>query len=127
MTEDPPLVRALKSVLGFLERQRTDYMLMGGMAVRTLALPRPTFDLVLQVATGEADAKAFAQQAAKHGYAVDEPHLRGFVDHLQGLSKIAMSVPAAGFPWTCFSAAASTSAWPSQGDGGTTRISARCG
>jgi hypothetical protein len=81
-------------MLGFLERRRTDYMLMGGMAVRTLALPRPTFDLDLQVATGEADAKALAQEAAKHGYSVDEPHLRGFVDHLQGLSKIAMSVPA---------------------------------
>jgi hypothetical protein len=64
------------------------------MAIRTLAIPRPTFGLDLQVGIGEAGAKAFAQQAAGEGFSVDEPHLRGFVDHLEGLAKIAMSVPA---------------------------------
>lgn len=93
MTDDLPVVRALRSLLAFLARERIDYMLMGGMAVRTLAIPRPTFDVDLQVVTGEAGAKAFAQRAAQEGYSVDEPHLRGFVDRLQGLSKIAMSVP----------------------------------
>jgi hypothetical protein len=93
LTDDLPVVRALRSLLAFLERERIDYMLMGGMAIRTLAIPRPTFDVDLQVVTGEAAAKAFAQRAAQEGYSVDEPFLRGFVDHLQGLSKIAMSVP----------------------------------
>lgn len=69
-------------------------MLMGGMAIRTLAIPRPTFDVDLQIATDEAGAKAFAELAAQEGYSVDEPHLRGFVDHLQGFAKIAISVPA---------------------------------
>jgi len=93
LTDDLPVVRALRSLLAFLARERIDYMLMGGIAIRTLAIPRPTFDVDLQVVTSEADAKAFAQRAAQEGYSVDEPHLRGFVDHLQGLSKIAMSVP----------------------------------
>jgi hypothetical protein len=69
-------------------------MLLDGMAMRSLAIPRPTFDLDLRVATAESEAKAFAQQAAKEGFSVEEPHLRGFVDHLKGLAKIAMSVPA---------------------------------
>jgi len=93
LTDEPPIVRALRSFLAFLARQRIDYMLMGGMAIRTLAIPRPTFDLDLQVAIGEAEAKGFAQQAAAEGFSVDEPHLRGFVDHLRGLAKITMSAP----------------------------------
>ncbi|HEX5136424.1 MAG TPA: hypothetical protein VFY93_05600 [Planctomycetota bacterium] len=94
MTGEPPIVRALRSLLAFLGRERIDYMLMGGMAIRTLAIPRPTYDIDLQVAAGEAGAKAFARQAQQEGYSVDEPHLRGFVDHLQGLAKLAMSIPA---------------------------------
>ncbi|MFI5401824.1 MAG: hypothetical protein ACHQ1G_02730 [Planctomycetota bacterium] len=93
MTDDLPVVRALRSLLAFLARHGIDYMLLGGMAIRTLAIPRPTFDVDLQVATDETGAKAFAQRAAQEGYSVDEPHIRGFVDRMQGLAKIAMSVP----------------------------------
>jgi hypothetical protein len=89
---DLPLTSALRSLLAFLARERIDYMLMGGMAIRTLAIPRPTFDLDLQVVVDEAGSQAFARRAAEEGFAVDEPFLRGFVDHLRGLSKIAMSV-----------------------------------
>jgi hypothetical protein len=92
--EDLPLIQALRSLLAFLAREQVDYMLLGGMAIRTLAIPRPTYDLDLQLVTGEADSKAFALRSAQEGYSVDEPHLRGFVDHLRGLSKISMSVPA---------------------------------
>lgn len=94
MTGELPIVSALRSLLAFLEREQVEYMLMDGMAIRTLAIPRPTYDLDLQIAAGEPGAKAFAQRASQEGYSVDEPHLRGFVDHLQGLAKLAMSIPA---------------------------------
>jgi hypothetical protein len=126
LTDDLPVVRALRSLLAFLERQRIDYMLMGGMAIRTLAIPRPTFDVDLQIVKGEADARSFAQRAAEGGYSVDEAHLRGFVDHLEGLSKMARASrrEIGGSLWASSSAVPSTSARPSGGDASTRRTSA---
>jgi len=68
-------------------------MLMGGLAVRTLAIPRPTFDLDLMVAVDEDSAARFAQAAQRAGLVVEDPHLRGFVDRLKGLAKMALKIP----------------------------------
>jgi len=93
MTDELPLVTALRKLLAFLARRKTDYMILGGLAVRTLAIPRPTFDLDLMVSVEEAEAAAFARAADEAGFTVDEPHLRGFVDHMKGLAKLALLVP----------------------------------
>ncbi len=93
MRDEVPLVTALRELLAFLARRKTDYMILGGMAIRTLAIPRPTFDLDLMVAVDEAEAASFARAADEAGFTVDEPHLRGFVDHLKGLAKLALLVP----------------------------------
>ena len=95
MSKPPPLAEALETLLDFLDREDTAYMLMGGLAVRTLAIPRPTFDLDLMVAVDEAGAAEFARAADREGFSVDDPHLRGFVDRLAGLAKIAFQVQAA--------------------------------
>jgi hypothetical protein len=84
----PPVVEALRVLLGFLASQRIDYMVLGGLAVRILALPRSTMDVDVMVAVGEADVASFAQAADRAGFQVDEAFQRGYLDRLAGLGKI---------------------------------------
>ena len=44
------------------------------------------------VAVDEAGAAEFARAAEREGLSVDDPHLRGFVDRVAGLAKIALLV-----------------------------------
>jgi hypothetical protein len=93
LSDRPPLLDALDRVLRFLSARRIDYMLLGGMAVRTLSIPRPTYDLDLMVAVRVEDVGRFAGWAQEEGWLVGEEHLRGFVDRLRGLAKLAVSIP----------------------------------
>ncbi len=92
MSDRPAVVVALEDLLAFLRRERVEWMLLGGMAVRVLALPRPTYDLDLMVAVDEEGVARFAEAAEAGGFVVPEEHRRGFMDRLQGLGKIAISV-----------------------------------
>ena len=68
-------------------------MVLGGLAVRLHAIPRPTYDIDLLIAIRAEDVGHFATAAAEAGFVVPEEHVRGFVDRLAGLSKFAMGVP----------------------------------
>jgi len=88
----PPVAEALRAVLAFLAAQHVDYMVMGGLAVRVLALPRTTLDVDVMVAIDETDVGHLAEEAAKSGFLVDEAFQRGFVDRLAGLGKFHFQV-----------------------------------
>ena len=68
-------------------------MLLGGLAVRLHAIPRPTYDIDLLVAVGAEDVGRLAAAAVAAGFVVPEEHVRGFVDRLAGLSKFSLAVP----------------------------------
>lgn len=68
-------------------------MLIGGLAVRALALPRATYDIDVVVGIGEEGVSVFALAAEAAGFEVPEPHLRRFADTLAGLRKISIRVP----------------------------------
>jgi hypothetical protein len=88
-----PLEQAIRRLLGFLRSQSIDHMLLGGLAVRLQAIPRPTYDIDLLVAVRTEDVRRVAEAAAAAGFSVPEEHVRGFVDRLAGLSKFSMAVP----------------------------------
>jgi hypothetical protein len=87
------VVEALREVLRFLDERGIDSMLLGGLAIRVLAIPRPTFDVDLMVAIEDEESSDLAEAADRAGLLVGEEHRRGFVDRLQGLAKIGFSVP----------------------------------
>jgi hypothetical protein len=64
----PPVVEALRQVLRFLEDQKIESMVVGGLAVRLLALPRTTWDVDVMVAIGEDDVGRFARAAEDAGF-----------------------------------------------------------
>ena len=84
----PPVLGALREVVSFLTRQQAEFMPMGGLAVRILALPRTTFDVDVMLGIGEEDVRHLAEAADAAGYQVDEAFRRGHVDRLAGLGKI---------------------------------------
>ena len=88
----PPVLEALRVLLAFLGQRRVDYMVMGGLAVRMLALPRTTMDIDVMLGIQERDVAAFAQAADQAGFHVDEPFRRGFVDQVAGLGKFHFDV-----------------------------------
>jgi hypothetical protein len=76
MAAPPPehLSQQLIHVCRFLERQRTPYMVIGGIAVGVWSAPRATVDLDFVIGvTGDALA-AFVQSAAGAGIVVFDPH-----------------------------------------------------
>ena len=88
----PPVAEALREVLAFLATQHVDYMVMGGLAVRVLALPRTTLDVDVMVAVDDSEVGHLAEEAAKAGFLVDEAFQRGYVDRLAGLGKFHFQV-----------------------------------
>lgn len=88
MNLSPPVIETLQRVVRFLEANDIDYMVVGGLAVRLLTLPRTTFDVDVMVAVGEDECGRFAKAADDAGFQVDEAFRRGFVDRLAGLGKI---------------------------------------
>lgn len=93
MTDRTPLEEAMDRLLAFLAAQRIDAMLLGGLAVRLHAIPRPTYDIDLLVGIRAEDVGRFATAALSAGFTVPEEHVRGFVDRLAGLSKLSLGVP----------------------------------
>jgi hypothetical protein len=91
VSQEPPVVLALRQFLRFLADRRVAYALLGGFAVRALALPRPTFDLDVLVGVSEADVAPLAQAAEDAGFVVGDEFRRGFVEKLGGLSKFHVS------------------------------------
>lgn len=59
--ELPPVADALRRWLRFLEDRHVECVVLGGLAVRILALPRSTFDVDVMVSIGGADVAGFAR------------------------------------------------------------------
>jgi hypothetical protein len=88
-----PLEEARDRLFAFLGAHGVDDMLLGGLAVRLHAIPRPTYDTDLLVGIGAEGVGRLASAAVAAGFSVPEEHARGFVDRLAGLSKFSLGVP----------------------------------
>lgn len=88
MSLNPPVVEALRELIEFLDRRSIGWAVLGGLAIRVLALPRPTFDVDVIVAVGTDDVGDLARAAESAGFVVDDAFRRGCCDTLAGQSKI---------------------------------------
>lgn len=87
MKLDPPVIDALRQFTAFLAGRKIAWALLGGIAVRVLAMPRNTFDVDLIIAVEDGDVGTVASAADEAGFDVDDAFRRGYCDQLAGQSK----------------------------------------
>jgi hypothetical protein len=79
------LTQALHEIAHMFESLSACYAVMGGLAVRIHGIPRPTHDIDFTAALPRESLHEFFDLAAKAGYTVPEPYLRGWIDHVANM------------------------------------------
>jgi len=98
LTELPAQALLLEAI-ALLDELCVESMIMGGFAVRTWGVPRPTYDADLAIAA-EGDSLATVLQTLESaGFDVPAEHSRGFVDRIANLEKVKVSRFAGGSVW----------------------------
>jgi hypothetical protein len=70
----------LHDLVGLFETLGIPYAVMGGLAVRVYAIPRPTFDVDFTAAVGRDRLPALYAQLKTMGYTVPDQYAKGWVD-----------------------------------------------
>jgi hypothetical protein len=81
-----------RDLVGLFEAEGIPYALMGGLAVRIHALPRPTYDVDFTVLLPRSELPRIYQSVEKFGYTVTAAQKTGWVDTVQGLPVIKVQV-----------------------------------
>jgi len=96
---DHPVFRVLDRTLGVLDHAGVECAVMGGFAVRHWSLPRPTYDVDFVVAVEAETLTRLLRAFDEEGFTVDEHFLKGFIDTLDGLRKVAVGCFDSGSVW----------------------------
>lgn len=72
------------------ERNQLDYAIMGGIAVRVHGIPRPTYDVDLEVAISNEQLVTFFNQAEKLGYEIAPIYRTGWRDTVGSMPLVKM-------------------------------------
>jgi hypothetical protein len=83
-----PIQRLLMEAIAVIDRLNIRYAVMGGFAVRTWGIPRPTYDADLAIAADDSELIQLLEALRRAGFEVPEEHARGFVDSLAGIGKL---------------------------------------
>lgn len=74
-----------RDAAGLFERWKAPYALMGGLAVRVYALPRPTFDVDFTVSLPRDSLQEVYLEAEKLGFAIPAAQAGGWIDTVHGM------------------------------------------
>lgn len=74
-----------REIVGLFERLSIPYAIMGGLAVRMHALPRPTFDVDFTVSMARDALPVLYKSAEELDYAIPTAYAAGWVDTVKGL------------------------------------------
>lgn len=74
------LVTALEGAIAAFDRMQIPYALMGGLAVRTHGLPRPTYDVDFAILIDRDRLPSLFAELDEGGYTVSEKYRRGWTD-----------------------------------------------
>lgn len=77
-----------RELIELFESESIPYAIMGGLAVRIYAIPRPTFDVDFTILLPRADLPQFYLRAESLGYTVSAAQAAGWVDSVKGLSVV---------------------------------------
>lgn len=75
-----PVEKLLRDLVGLLEELGAPYAVMGGWAVRSHGLPRPTYDVDVTVSINRDELPAFFKRIDALGYDVGDQYLGGWLD-----------------------------------------------
>ncbi len=82
-----PIQRFLLEAIGVLNRLGIPYVIMGGFAVRTWGVPRPTYDADLAISVDESRMQLLLRSLEEAGFEVPEEYTKGFLDIVAGMEK----------------------------------------
>ncbi len=71
-------------------RHQLDYAIMGGIAVRVHGIPRPTYDVDLEVAIGDEQLGTFLDDAEVMGYEISPIYRTGWRDEVGSMPLVKM-------------------------------------
>jgi predicted nucleotidyltransferase len=94
-----PIERFLLEVIDAVDHLGIRYMIMGGFAVRTWGIPRPTYDADLAIVAERGLLSSLLDLLAEKGFEVPEEHRKGFVDSIGGMGKLKVTRFEAGNVW----------------------------
>jgi hypothetical protein len=83
-----PVQRFLLEVLAVLDELRIPYMILGGFAVRTWGVPRPTYDADVAVSVDDVMLSSLLKTLDQAGFDVPDEHRKGWVDTVGGMGKV---------------------------------------
>ncbi|MCI0652140.1 MAG: hypothetical protein L0Z55_09670 [Planctomycetes bacterium] len=83
-----PIQGFLIETIAVLDLLGVPYAIMGGFAVRTWGIPRPTYDADVGIATDDDGLQRVLRELEKRGFMVPEEHHKGFVDVVGGFQKV---------------------------------------
>ncbi|MBI4602377.1 MAG: hypothetical protein HY721_10505 [Planctomycetes bacterium] len=83
-----PVQRFLLEVIAVLDDLRIPYMILGGFAVRTWGVPRPTYDADIAVAVDDVRLASLLETLEKAGFGVSDEYRKGWVDTVAGMGKV---------------------------------------
>lgn len=82
-----PIQRLLLEAVDVVEGLKFPYMIMGGFAVRTWGVPRPTYDADLAVEAADDELPRLTEGFGRAGFDVPQEHQKGFTDVVSGMKK----------------------------------------
>lgn len=94
-----PIQALLLQAIEVLDRLRVDSMIMGGFAVRSWGVPRPTYDADVAVAAEGESLLRVLDALRSAGFEIPRAHETGFVDRIGGMEKVKVTRFAAGSVW----------------------------
>ncbi|MCI0339696.1 MAG: DUF6036 family nucleotidyltransferase [Planctomycetales bacterium] len=94
-----PVQRLLLDSIAAVESAGLPYMVIGGFAVRTWAIPRPTYDADLVVGGDDRAVEALLARLEAAGFEVPTEHKPGFRDRVGGMEKLKATRFASGSLW----------------------------
>ena len=83
-----PVIRALFEIIDLLESRTVEYAVMGGLAVRALALPRPTNDVDVTIALSHDALLELLKFVEGELIEVPEVYRNGWLDRIAGMPLI---------------------------------------
>ncbi len=75
----------LRDVVGLLDRRGTPYAVLGGFAVRTHGIPRPTYDVDVMIEIDQEQRSQLLDDLSAAGFEVPEAYRSGWSDQVRGM------------------------------------------
>lgn len=88
-----PVIKALWQIVHSLEEKQITYAVMGGLAVRALAIPRPTNDVDLTIEFASDELPDLLRQWESEYIQVPEIYLTGWLDRVAGMPVVKLKTP----------------------------------